>query len=154
MSIVNDYKKVSKAQSRKSFTFTPDTMVKDEREFSEALFQFADKNNLNLVITKEGMYPVFEIDGVEYTADRRWRMGRPTIAYIACTMTHPEEADDDKDIPAGRRKLLRYLHRHMGAIILMIGLIILRPDMFMHWWGWAILIAFVPIALWNWRVGE
>lgn len=85
MSIIHNWKK------RKSFHFMPDSMVMTPAEFTEALFQYADENNLNLVITKESMYPVFEIDGVEYTAERRFgRFG----ATVFCSETHPQEMEN------------------------------------------------------------
>lgn len=52
-------------------------------ENTDALLVYANENNLNLTITKAGMYPEFEIDGVEYTASRRiGRFG----AVVQCTM--------------------------------------------------------------------
>ena len=61
-------------------------------EFTEALLTYAKENDLNLVITKEGMYPVFEVDGVEYTAERTFgRFG----AVIHCQMTHPEKLEKE-----------------------------------------------------------
>lgn len=55
------------------------------------------------------MYPVFEIDGVEYTAYRRY--GR-YCAVIYCSMTHPELLEEEyKDVLDRRRKLLQFLFR-------------------------------------------
>lgn len=147
MSIIDDYRKVAKGQSKRSFVFTPDTMVENKQEFTEALFQYADKNHLNLVITKESMYPVFEIDGVEYTASREWRPGRPPVAYVVCTMTHPEEADsEDADVPKERKLFLRFFNKYMGLILILVFILITRPEILSHWWGWAILISFAPLA--------
>lgn len=155
MSIVNDYKKVAKGQARKSFIFTPDTMVENKQEFTEALFQYADKNHLNLVITKESMYPVFEIDGVEYTAEREWRPGRPPVAYVVCTMTHPEEADiEDADVPAARRVFLRFFNKYLGIILIFVIILLVNPQLLTYWWSWGILIAFLPIAYRNLRTKE
>lgn len=85
-------------------------------EFTEALFAYADENQLNLVITKEGMYPVFEIDGVEYTADRTYgRFG----ATIHCSMTHPEEAEA-AEIPEKRRRIYRFFANPFFAAALVL----------------------------------
>lgn len=155
MSIVNDYRKVAKGQSRKSFVFTPDTMVENKQEFTEALFQYADKNHLNLVITEESMYPVFEIDGVEYTASREWKPGRPPMAYVVCTMTHPEDADaEDADVSKGRRVFLRFFNKYLGLILVLAVILLVNPELLKHWWGWAILISFAPLAYRTLRMKE
>lgn len=70
MGIANDYKKVSKQEERKAFSFVPDTMALNPGEFREALLTYAKENNKDIVITKECMYPEFEMGGVEYVADR------------------------------------------------------------------------------------
>lgn len=82
---LSDFRKVAQAESKREFSFVPDTMCKTAREFSDALFKYAEENNLNLVITKECMYPEFTIDGIEYVADRTfWRYG----AVIHCEAVH------------------------------------------------------------------
>lgn len=83
----------------------PDNMALKPEQFTEALLMYGKENNLNLVITKEGMYPVFEIDGVEYTAVRTFgRFG----ATIHCRMTHPEELEKEfSSISVKRRKWFR-----------------------------------------------
>lgn len=153
MRIVDDYKKVAKAQERKSFSFMPDTPVQNAREFTDALFRYADENQLNLVVKKESMYPVFEIDGVEYTAERTFRQVRPPVAYIVCTMTHPEEADvEDEDVPMIRKMLLRFFNKYMMLLIMILIMLLLNPEIFHYWWGWAICIAFAPIVYRMWRI--
>ena len=118
MTIVNDYKILAKAEAKREFSFMPDNMAFTPAEFTEALFKYADENHLNLVITREGMYPVFEIDGVEYTAERRFgRFG----AVICCTMTHPEDLEKELwTVPKGRRKVFRVLYRYMLPIGLLL----------------------------------
>ena len=92
MKIVDDYKEYTKMEHKRKFSFVPDNMALKPEEFSEALLTYAKENDLNLVITKEGMYPVFEVDGVEYTAERTFgRFG----AVIHCHMTHPEELEKE-----------------------------------------------------------
>lgn len=86
--LVNDFRKVAEAEHIREFRFMPDNMCLTPKEFTESLFQYANENNLNLVITKEGMYPEFTLDGIEYVADRFFsRFG----AVVRCQMKHPEE---------------------------------------------------------------
>ena len=106
---VEDYRKVVLAEEKKLFTFIPDQAVTDPREFTEALFAYAEKNSLNLVITKESMYPEFTIDGFEYTAERVYNAVRGIpVATIRCKVKYPE--DFEPDVPENRKKLMKLLN--------------------------------------------
>lgn len=86
---LSDFKKVNRSEKKNYFTFMPDNMCMNAREFTQALCKYAEENNLDLVVTKEGMYPEFTIDGVEYVADRKFsRFG----AVVHCQMKHAGEA--------------------------------------------------------------
>ena len=67
-------------------------MARTPREFTEELLRFADQEKLNLVITREGMTPLFEIDGVSYEAFRL--SGRFGIV-VQCQMTEPRKQETD-----------------------------------------------------------
>ena len=71
MGIKEAYKKAALAETKCSFGFHADTMCGTPEEFTLELCKYADENNLDLVIMKEGMTPEFTIDGIEYTAYRR-----------------------------------------------------------------------------------
>jgi DNA-binding transcriptional MerR regulator len=106
---VEDYSRVVLAEEKKLFTFIPDQAVTDPREFTEALFAYAEKNSLNLVITKESMYPEFTIDGIEYTAERVYNAVRGIpVATIRCKVKYPE--DFEPDVPENRKKLMKLLN--------------------------------------------
>lgn len=112
---LSDYRSVAKAEGVREFTFTPDSMCMNKGEFTEALLQYAEENNLDIYITKEGMTPEFTINGVEYTAIRYFgRFG----AVVHCTAKHPE-----KLIPAGMSKkkyaVLQWLFWTMPVFIVM-----------------------------------
>ncbi len=143
MNIINDYKKFAKAERKRTFSFTPDNMALTPAEFSEALFQYADKHNLNLVITKESMYPVFEIDGVEYTAERRfYRFG----ASIRCKMTHPEDLEEDLlGVPRQRRRWFRILGTSLLPAGLLIYFIAVSGDLFL---GLIMGVCMIPLLVW------
>lgn len=139
MKIIDDYKKFTKMEQKRKFSFVPDNMALKPEEFTEALLMYAKENGLNLVMKKEGMYPVFEIDGVEYTAERTFgRYG----AMIKCKMTHPEELEGEFGVISEKRKkwfrlcgiclvpfcLLLYFILVSGNIVLGIGMgVILIP---------------------------
>lgn len=124
-----DYRKVVLSEREKVFTFVPDTPVTTAREFSDALFAYADANNLDLVITKEGMYPEFTINGIEYTAERFYSsMSRLPVATIRCQVKYPE--DFEPDVPPARKKRIRLLRRSWMLIpfVLLTTLIFLRVE--------------------------
>lgn len=108
VAILNDYKKVSKVEGKKEFSFVPDNMALDPAQFTEALCKYAADNNLNLSVTHEGMYPRFEIDGIEYEAYRSFgRFG----AVITCQMTHPELLEKEyADVPKKSSRIYRKIH--------------------------------------------
>lgn len=143
MSIVNDYKAVSREESMKEFNFVPNSMVMSPEEFSEALLEYAKEKDLKLVVTEPGMYPVFEIDGVEYTADRAFgRMG----AVVRCRMTHPELAEE-AGISPGKRKIYRMVNRY--AIFAFIAAFIIVPRTGNWWSGILVCIMMMPWLIWN-----
>lgn len=104
---VEDYKAFARAQHELRFTFFPDGSVTTPQEFSEALFAYARENDLNLVITKESMYPEFTIDGIPFTAQRNYThvQGIP-VASILCAAVNADALLP----PAGpvRRMLQRF----------------------------------------------
>ena len=121
--ILEDYKRTAREESRRKFSFVPDTMARTPREFTEELLRFADQEKLNLVITREGMNPLFEIDGVSYEAFRL--SGRFGIV-IQCQMTEPRkqgtdlaqqgEEEKQKKDSAGK-KAARLLHYSWPVLI-------------------------------------
>lgn len=140
MSIIQDYKKFVAAESKKHFSFKPDSMVLNSSEFAEALYQYADENQLNLVITKQGMYPAFELDGTAYTASRSFdRFG----ATIHCTLAEPDNLDN---IPAKRKRIFRFIHGpYLLMILTFLVMAISRQSI-----GWTFLVAVVlfPYLWW------
>lgn len=109
--ILEDYRRTAREESRRKFSFVPDTMARTPREFTEELLRFAEQEKLDLVITREGMNPLFELNGVQYEAFRL--SGRFGIV-IQCQMTDPEAVsaeheDGQKKNSAGRRAM-RLLH--------------------------------------------
>ena len=133
MQWVEDYKKVARAEHEKSFTFIPDGAITSAREFTDALFAYADVNGLNLVVTKESMYPEFTLDGVAYTAIRDYHavggggFAAP-VATVFCEMAHPEQSEA-ADVPPARRIRLRRLRRALPWLAaVLLALLMLGPD--------------------------
>ena len=144
---LSDYRKVVLSEAQKTFCFVPEVAVTNPREFSDALFIYAKENDLNLVITKESMYPEFTIDGIEYTAERFYRpVGRIPTATIRCTVKYPE--DFEPDVPEKRKKYMKLLNLSwllIPAILVFLPMLIqmVKSGMFSGWEGWVLLISIV-----------
>lgn len=118
----DDYRRVILAEHQKVFTFISEEPVTNPREFTDALFAYANRNNLVLVITKESMYPEFTLQGVEYRAERHYSVvSRIPVAVIRCTAKHPE--DFEPDVPKSRKAAIKILN--FGGIIGVFPLILL-----------------------------
>lgn len=68
--ILHDYKAVAEMEKKRAFTFWPDDFCTTPRQMTDELCRYANENNLDLVITKEGLMPEFTLDGIEYRAVR------------------------------------------------------------------------------------
>lgn len=142
---IDDYKKVATAEHNRTFTFVPETPVTTAKEFTLALCQYGSENGLNLVITKEGMYPEFTVDGIEYTAERLYMSLRGIpVATIRCTAMHPE--DFENDVPEPRKGLLRFLHRNWLLIPFVILILFICRDYLTHWEGWLIIASMAALV--------
>ena len=86
--ILHDYKAVAEMEKKRAFTFWPDDFCTTPRQMTDELCRYANENNLDLVITKEGMMPEFTLDGIEYRAVRIHARGGMAIH---AEMIHPED---------------------------------------------------------------
>ena len=119
--ILDDYKKVVESESIRTFSFSPDDFCTTPRQMTEQLFRYAQRNHLDLVITKEGLCPEFTIDGKEYHAYRICgRLGM----VIRAELMHPESC-----VPEGmsskRYKILRKISQILIPLCLL--LLIMLP---------------------------
>lgn len=151
---INDYKKIAAAEHKKRFVFYPDTSVTSPGEFVLALYEYANAQNAELVILKEGMYPEFSLDGIEYRAERYYTsVQRVPVAAVRCTALHPE--DFEADVSEKRKKLLKRLHYSWILLIFIIilltsGSIMPMIGSWKEWFstleGWVITISIVVMA--------
>lgn len=120
----NMSEETSCASRQELFTFIPDQAVTNSREFTEALFAYAAKQDVDLVITKEGMYPEFTIDGIAYTAERLYKsVHHIPVAVIRCKGKHPE--DFEQPMPEERKKMRKLLRCVAWAALAGVVLLIL-----------------------------
>lgn len=129
---LDDYKKVVLAESMKRFTFIPNDAVTNPSEFTNVLFSYASEHDLDLVITREGMYPEFTIDGIEYTAERYYTHVRGIpVATISCKVKYPE--DFEPDVPEKRKKLMKLLN--LSWLLIPVLLLFLPRILTTDWYG-------------------
>lgn len=146
---IYDYQKIAKTQSSKVFTFMPDIAVTNPREFTTALFQYANDNDLNLVITKESMYPEFTINGIEYSAVRYYAPAyHMPVAVIRCTAVHSE--DFASDVPKFKKVLLKLLYFSWLPLFSLFSNLdaFTTTDwsfVFSNWYGWLIVISLLIV---------
>lgn len=142
-----DYRRLAAAEHERTFTFFPDEPIRTPQEFSSALFAYADAQGLTLVITQESMYPVFTIDGVEYTATRQYTSVRGfPVASVHCEALRPEALSPG--MPPLRRRALRLLHHGWPAVLIIacfLPVLWRSPGglgwLFATWQGWLVLLA-------------
>ncbi len=109
---VDDYKRVKEANRNMDFTFEADNLITTARDFTDALCAYANKENVNLVITKESLHPEFTIDGVEYTAMRYY--GRYGVIWVRCERKNREIKGEGV---IEERKILQWiLHKYRWGI--------------------------------------
>lgn len=121
---VSDYKSVKQYQHEKTFTFTPDDAITDRYSFSNALYDYARENDREITITKEGLYPEFVMDGVEYVAQRNTTAIRGfPVTTVQCTR---KDSALDEAYHHGRKKWLRLQRVCWPAIVELAFIIVTR----------------------------
>ena len=131
--ILDDYKKVVESESIRTFSFSPDDFCTTPRQMTEQLFRYAQRNHLDLVITKEGLCPEFTIDGIEYEAEREFsRYG----AVIHCHMKYFDEIVP-LEMPKKKYKQMSMFHKLLPLAIVAIVLVLLVIIRFEDVGNWA-----------------
>ena len=144
---LSDYRKVVLSEREKTFSFVPEEAVTTPREFTCALFAYANSHGLEMVITKESMYPEFTINGIEYTAERFYKpVHRVPVAVIRCTVKYPE--DFEPDVPESRKRYMKLLNLSWLLIPVLLILLprlipLIGSGFFSQWEAWVLLIMLI-----------
>ncbi len=144
---IHDYKLVVEANRNMDFTFIPDTPITNEREFTDALFAYANQEKVNIVITKESMYPEFTIDGEEYTAERYYSYMRGIpLVVVSCHRKNREIEGDGVD--ETRKDFQWFLHRWGWPIgLLAFDVLMLLPIMMVEGLWYEKVVVFVGLIV-------
>lgn len=90
--ILDDYKKVVESESIRTFSFSPDDFCTTPRQMTEQLFRYAQRNHLDLVITKGRLMP-----GIY----NRWKR-IPCVSYLwAIRNGHSGRTDASRKLCSG-----------------------------------------------------
>lgn len=144
---VEDYRCVLQANKDMDFTFIPKTAITNPREFTQALCDYASKEQIDLVITKESMYPEFLIDGVAYTAERNYSVvSRVPVAVVSCRRVDRTVYGDGVEESRKRRQWL--LHRWGGVLLAVLFYsVIIAPSLLQDGVTWDDLLIFVALLV-------
>lgn len=144
--ILDEYKQVYRGECKKHFYFYPEGIITTPREFTNELLIYAKNYGHDITITKEGMYPEFILDGVEYSAMRisgRWHT-------VHCQMIHPELAEPE-NVTGKKKVILQLIARLIPLIfIILIGILIMLSGLITQevsviFW---IVVIIVLVAFW------
>lgn len=111
--LIEDYRQVSRYEANRKFMFIPDIIINTPRDFTDALLKYAKDYKRDITILKEGMYPEFILDGIEYSAMRiHGRYG----STVHCEMKYPDR-EEPRGIGEKRRKILTFISRLVPLLI-------------------------------------
>ena len=144
---VEDYKYILRENRDMDFSFVPNTAITNVREFTEALFEYANNEKVNLIITKEAMNPEFTIDGIAYIAERNYSyMGRVPIAVVNCRRKDREIKGEG--VKTSRRKWQWFIHNWGGVIAVSVIFSVLEISTFLEdGFSWEMVLIFVALLL-------
>ena len=112
--LLEEYKQVYRGECKKQFSFIPDQPINTPREFTEELLKYAKLHNEDIIITKEGMYPEFVLNGIEYSA---LRIHGSYGDKVQCKMLYPELAEPE-NVSGEKKKVLKMIARYVPAVTL------------------------------------
>ncbi len=144
---VEDYKCVLRSNKDMDFTFVPELPITSPQEFTAALCAFADKEHIDLVMTKESMYPEFLLDGVAYVAERNYSViTRVPTAVVSCRR---KDRTINGDAVAEPRKRFQWLLHRWGGLIaaVLVCVIVVLPRLLQDGLTWEELLMFIALLL-------
>lgn len=117
----DEYKEVYLSEQKKKFTIYPDIIVMTPSDFTLALLKYAEDRKADITILKEGMYPEFIYNGVEYSA---YRVVSRFGSRIICEMKNPMLVEPT-GIDKNRKIILRGVAKYLPQMLLLLLIIFL-----------------------------
>ena len=123
---LRDYRTVAENERKKRFSIVSEQSINTPEEFAAALLRYGEAQKRPIRITKGGMYPEFEWNGIRYQA---WRGQGRYCDSIFCEAILPGSLQTG--LPPRRERLLRWLWRLLPVAVaaMVLGALVLRGRM-------------------------
>lgn len=108
---LQDYRTLAQVQHQRHFSFIPEGSINTPQEFTAALQTYAKANGMQFSLEKEGMYPEFSLDDIQYKTYRNPGKYRDEIC---CDAVHPEQLNTG--LPPRRQGLLQLVRVVLPAV--------------------------------------
>lgn len=114
--IVDDYKQVAIEEAGRQFSFYTNQAVNTAGTFEKALRKYAVENDMKFKMVKCGMYPVFTLDGITYTAARVLKTDGESNNRTRIVCIRERSQAIKKEMSQGRQDFLQGIHTVMMNI--------------------------------------
>ena len=123
---LRDYRTVAENERKKRFSIVSEQSINTPEDFAAALLRYGEAQGSPIRITKGGMYPEFEWNGIRYKA---WRGQGRYCDSVCCEAFFPESLQTG--LPPRRERLLRWLRRLLpvAVAVIVLGALVLRGRM-------------------------
>ena len=123
---INDYKQAAEYADKDFFYILPENAVRTRNDMTIALLNYAEENNMEIEFMKEGLNPIFKLNGITYSAScansSYTNMSDIMYPEIFCQALHPEEIY--KKPLTRKQKVIAFIH---------------------HWWGFFVFIVLADV---------
>ena len=122
---LRDYRTVAENEQKKRFSIVSEQSINTPEDFAAVLLRYGEAQGSPIRITKGGMYPEFEWNGIRYKA---WRGQGRYCDSVCCEAFFPESLQTG--LSPRRERLLRWLRLLPVAVAAMVlGALALRGRM-------------------------
>ena len=123
---LRDYRTVAENEQKKRFSIVSEQSINTPEDFAAVLLRYGEAQGSPIRITKGGMYPEFEWNGIRYKA---WRGQGRYCDSVCCEAFFPESLQTG--LPPRRERLLRWLRRLLpvAVAVIVLGALVLRGRM-------------------------
>ena len=123
---LRDYRTVAENEQKKRFSIVSEQSINTPEDFAAVLLRYGEAQGSPIRITKGGMYPEFEWNGIRYKA---WRGQGRYCDSVCCEAFFPESLQTG--LPPRRERLLRWLRRLLPVAVaaMVLGALVLRGRM-------------------------
>ena len=115
----DDYKLVSNIEDKMFFYIIPEKAVETRDDMTIALLDYAEENDMEIELIREGLNPLFKLDGITYSATCANSSYNHTssVMYpeIFCQVVNSNEVSS---LPLNKKqKFMKFIHNWWGAFI-------------------------------------